>query len=130
MIPGLVDAIIAVESAGKAEAVSPKGAQGLMQLMPDTGREWHARLGLPGTYEPFNKEQNKIIGTAYIGWCIKQFGGDVELGAAAYNWGIGHVQRKLHELSASTWAEIKHEAPPETVKYVKAVTQRLDRAAA
>ena len=82
----LVLAVIAVESAGRAKARSPKGAQGLMQLIPATAR----RFGVANAYDP---AQNVRGGTAYLDWLIDRFGGDVILALAGYNAGEGAVDR-------------------------------------
>lgn len=80
----LVVAVIAAESAFDARAVSPRNAQGLMQLMPDTS----ARFGVRN---PFDAEDNIRGGTTYLHWLLQQFGGNVDLALAAYNAGEGAV---------------------------------------
>ncbi len=84
--PMLVLAIIRVESGFNARAVSPKNAQGLMQLIPDTAR----RFGVRDSFDP---EQNIKGGMAYLQWLLTFFKGDVTLVAAAYNAGEGAVQQ-------------------------------------
>lgn len=84
--PMLVLAIIRVESGFNARAVSPKNAQGLMQLIPDTAR----RFGVKDSFDP---EQNIRGGMAYLQWLLAFFKGDVALVAAAYNAGEGTVQQ-------------------------------------
>ena len=82
---------------------SPVGALGIAQFMPATAAEWRVNALDPASAIP---------GAArYLRWLIDQFGGDVDKGVAAYNWGIGNVRRK--GLAA---------APQETVKYVAAIT--------
>ncbi len=83
--PALALAVIAVESGGRAEAVSSKGAQGLMQLMPDTA----ARFGVADALAP---AANIGGGVAYLDWLIGEFGGDVILALAGYNAGEGAVR--------------------------------------
>lgn len=90
--PRLVGAVIGSESAGNKSAVSPKGAQGLMQLMPDTGREVAKRIGL-NNFNPDNPEHNILVGTAYLGEQLKKYKGDVSLALAAYNAGPGAVDK-------------------------------------
>ena len=85
--PALVRAIIDVESAWNTKAVSSKGAQGLMQLMPKTA------AGL-GVKDAFDAEQNINGGTKYIADMLKRYNGDVEKALAAYNAGPGHVSVK------------------------------------
>lgn len=82
----LIRAIIHAESAYQTDAVSPKGAQGLMQLMPETQRELEVA-------DPFNAEANIDGGTYYLAQMLHKFGGDVEMAAAAFNAGAGAVQR-------------------------------------
>lgn len=122
----LRDAVIQAESGGKADAVSPKGAEGLMQIMPKTGAEWGKKLGYD-KYNPKDPEQNKAIGTAYLKWLLDKFSGDHELALASYNLGIGNVLKLLAKASAAgkdrTWASIKEYAPTETKKYVYNVTK-------
>lgn len=86
--PALVAALVRAESAYKPKAVSHKGAQGLMQLMPATAR----RFGLsPG--EAFVPERNIEAGTRYLAWLLGRFDGDVARALAAYNAGEGTVDR-------------------------------------
>ena len=80
----LLAAVIAVESAGKVRAVSPKGAQGLMQLIPATA----ARFGVSS---PFDPAQNIAGGAAYLDWLLRRFDGDVMRALAGYNAGEGAV---------------------------------------
>ena len=80
----LVMAVIAAESAFDARAVSPRNAQGLMQLIPSTA----ARFGVR---DPFDAEQNIRGGTTYLQWLTKQFGGNLDLVLAAYNAGENAV---------------------------------------
>jgi len=84
--PALVAALIRVESGFRVDAVSPQGAQGLMQVMPDTA----ALLGFSDGTEP---HVNLEIGTRYLAILLEQFGGDAELALAAYNAGPGAVRR-------------------------------------
>lgn len=81
-----VRAIIHAESAFNPNALSNKGAQGLMQLIPATA----ARFGV---LEPFTPAENIRGGTEYLAWLLKRFKGDTRLAAAAYNAGEGAVDR-------------------------------------
>jgi len=86
--PHLVLAFIATESNFDAGAVSPKNAQGLMQLMPDTATRF-------GVRNPKDAAQNLRGGMAYLRWLMAYFEGDVRLVAAAYNAGERAVERYL-----------------------------------
>ena len=86
--PHLVLAFIATESNFDANAVSPKNAQGLMQLIPETA----ARFGVRRIMDP---TENIRGGMAYLRWLMARFQGDVVLVAAAYNAGEGAVERYL-----------------------------------
>ena len=96
---GLRDAIIGRESNGDTNAVSNKGAQGLMQLMPATAEETAGKLGLPYskallTSDP---EYNKTLGTAYLKMMLDKYTGSEGLAVAAYNAGPGSVDKWLKE---------------------------------
>ncbi len=84
--PRLAMAIIRAESNFNPGAVSPKNAQGLMQLIPETAERFNVR-------KPFDPEQNIRGGLAYLRWLLAYFKGDVTLVAAAYNAGEGAVNR-------------------------------------
>ena len=101
----LVWAVIRRESGFNPAAVSPKGALGLMQLMPGTA-------ALMGVSNPFDPEQNIAGGIKYLVLCLKQFHGDIGLALAAYNAGPENVAKYQG-------------CPPfsETIQYVAAVLQ-------
>ena len=105
----LVKAVIEQESRGKADARSPVGALGLMQLMPSTAR-WL------GVKDPLDPVQNVEGGTKYLSRLLKQFGNNIPLALAAYNAGPGNVKK---------YGGI----PPfaETQKYVVQVPKRMEK---
>lgn len=104
----LIEAVIQQESAGRPQAVSAKGAGGLMQLMADTARE----MGVSDVFDP---EENVMGGSRYLKMLLDEFG-DLPLALAAYNAGPQAV-RKYGGI------------PPfaETQNYVAAIMQRLAR---
>lgn len=84
--PHLVDAIIEVESRYNPKAVSPKGAMGLMQLVPATATRF-------GVNNPFDPRQNIRGGVSYLKYLMGLFGGNLKLALAAYNAGENAVMR-------------------------------------
>ncbi len=87
--PALVHAVIQVESGYDASALSPKGAQGLMQLLPDTAR----RFGVATAELLWRPDHNIRAGVAYLHSLLEQFGQDLALVLAAYNAGENAVMR-------------------------------------
>ena len=83
----LIMAVIQAESAGDPSAVSRSGAQGLMQLMPETAAE----LGVSNSLDPV---QNIMAGTRYLRQLLDRYRGDIKLALAAYNWGIGNLENQ------------------------------------
>lgn len=84
--PDLVHAVISVESGGNPDAVSPKGAMGLMQLMPGTADEL-------GVIDPMEPTDNIRGGVKYLAGLLDRFDGNLEYALAAYNAGPGAVQK-------------------------------------
>lgn len=82
--PALLHAVIATESGFDARAVSGKGAMGLMQLMPETARQY-------GADDPFDPSQNIRAGSQHLRDLLRRFGNDLPLALAAYNSGAGNV---------------------------------------
>jgi soluble lytic murein transglycosylase-like protein len=116
--PSLVKAVMKVESGGKQEAVSSKGARGLMQLMPATARD----LGVDAS----KPDENVEGGSRYLAQQLNEFGSE-ELALAAYNWGPNNIKRAMAKVRAEgkrpTWANIKAyvKVPKETREYVDKV---------
>ena len=102
--PNLVRAVVKVESNFNSNAVSRKGAMGLMQLMPSTARSLKVN-------NPFDPEQNVDAGVRHLKQLLENYGGDVNLTLAAYNAGSGAVARS---------AGVPHYA--ETQNYVRRIT--------
>jgi hypothetical protein len=86
--PQIVSAVIRAESAGNPRAFSPKGARGLMQLMPSTATRFGVSRG-----ELWNPERNLEAGVSYLKWLSDRFGNDLSRILAAYNAGEGSVDR-------------------------------------
>jgi hypothetical protein len=84
--PALLTAMMEVESAFDPRAVSPKGARGLLQLMPATATRF-------GVGDPFDPVQNVEGGARYLSWLMQRFEGQPELALAGYNAGEGAVDR-------------------------------------
>jgi len=100
--PWLVAAVVRVESNFRPLATSPRGARGLMQLLPDTARWVSSRLGEDHFFEDllYDPETNVRLGTWYLADLLREFDGRVPVALAAYNAGRGTVQRWLAD---ETW---------------------------
>lgn len=94
--PQLVLAVMHVESRFNAYALSPVGAMGLMQVMPATGEELAAELGVSwrGAQTLFDPFVNLRLGVAYLRQLQSRYG-NISTALAAYNWGPGHIDRRL-----------------------------------
>jgi len=108
--PKLIEAVVQTESAFNAQAVSPVGAQGLMQLMPATADEL-------GVTNAFNPEENIQAGSKYLKQLMDRYDGDTRLALAAYNWGMGNLERNPERM------------PQETINYVAKITGLMNPAA-
>lgn len=99
--PELVIAVIHVESRGNAYALSPVGAMGLMQIMPRTGEELAAELGIQwvGAKLLFEPQTNVRLGIAYLRQLRQRFG-NWSTALAAYNWGPAKISQRLRAGSA------------------------------
>ena len=84
--PALIQAVIKQESAYNRFAVSPAGAQGLMQLMPATAKRFKVK-------NAFMPAQNINAGSQYLAWLLKRFKGNVRFALVGYNTGEGKVDR-------------------------------------
>ena len=111
----LLQALVATESGFDAQAVSPKGARGLMQLMPATAERYGVRGDARTTQEHklFDPRVNVAAGSRYLRDLIARFQGSIELALAAYNAGEGAVQRAGNRIPDYR----------ETQNYVKTVLQ-------
>lgn len=104
----LIRAVIEVESGFDPRAVSPAGARGLMQLMPTTAADL-------GVQNPFDPGQNIDGGTRYLKQLLGRYGGNRRLALAAYNWGMGNLEKRPEAL------------PRETQRYLVKVEQSYRR---
>jgi len=107
--PRLLHAVIWQESRYKTQALSHAGAQGLMQLIPDTAKRF-------GCDDPNDPQKNIAAGAKYLSWLLKRFSGNVELALAGYNAGEGAVD--------------KYDGVPpynETQNYVKIISKRYGK---
>lgn len=131
----LVNAVIHQESRGNPNAVSPKGAQGLMQIMPATAKEIAAELGVTD-YDLKDRETNQRFGEYYLAKQLKRFGSP-ELALAAYNAGPGKVQMWIEKYGPSWDAiskgiaddiaarRLNREYYRETLNYVPSIMKRV-----
>ena len=107
LAPELIRSVVSTESNYNPTAVSPVGAQGLMQLMPGTAAE----LGVENSFDP---AQNLLGGSKYLKQLLDKYDGDLDYALAAYNWGQGNVDRH----------GIKN-LPDETRNYIAKVKSKL-----
>jgi soluble lytic murein transglycosylase-like protein len=106
--PDLIRAVVEQESAAHPCAISFRGAQGLMQLMPGTAEEL-------GVEDPFDPEQNIAGGTRFLKQLLVKYDGDVSLALSAYNAGPGRVDE-----------EGGIPPIPETLNYVSEILRKLE----
>ncbi|HAY22111.1 MAG TPA: hypothetical protein DCY27_08080 [Desulfobacterales bacterium] len=109
----LIRAVIMAESGGDARTVSPKGAMGLMQLMPRTAKDL-------GVKDPFNSEQNIDGGVRYLRMMLNKTGGDYKWALAAYNAGPHNKA-----VQSRDWKSL----PDETKNYVRSIMGNLGQPA-
>ena len=136
---GLVLGVIAQESAFNPLAVSPAGAQGLMQLMPGTVQHINEASDVK-VLDPFDAEQNVAGGCWYLKWVRSQVpdakvvdGEGWKMALAGYNGGIGRVQGAITKALAGApanpkvrWEDISASMPAETRAYLPAVLKRWE----
>ena len=127
--PYLVAAMIHCESSNRPAAVSPVGAVGLMQIMPDTG-EWIAgKLKLTG-YDP---EQLKVpqynirLGCWYLRFVLDRYQQDRPSALAAYNAGHGNVDKWKKDPAVSQEGQLKNIPFAETEQYVEKVQRAYEK---
>jgi soluble lytic murein transglycosylase-like protein len=111
---GLLAAVMHQESGGKANARSTVGAEGLFQIMPATARD----LKLASAYSPQPAAQ---AAAQYLAQLYKRYRGDLKLALAAYNWGMGNVDRHMN--NGGSFGGM----PAETRNYITRVTQLRQR---
>ena len=122
--PLLIFAIIKAESDFKNDALSKSGAIGLMQLMPATADEMMQELGLDPVEneELYNEENNIKIGTKYYALLLKRYDGKMELALAAYNAGIGNVNKWIEDgIIKEDGSNIENIPYKETNNYVRGI---------
>ncbi|MGL4732011.1 MAG: lytic transglycosylase domain-containing protein [Clostridium sp.] len=127
--PNLVAAVIKAESKFKNDALSHRGAYGLMQIMPDTADWIASQIGMGEiTYDRlYDPETNIKMGCWYLNNLSYEFNGDLDLMMAAYNGGRGNVQKWLKDDNYSKDGENLHVIPfKETDKYVKKVNKNYN----
>lgn len=105
----LIRAVIGEESGSRPCAVSPKGAQGLMQLMPATIEQF-------GVTDPFDPKQNVDAGSKFLKQLLAKYNGDIRLALSAYNAGPDRVDKE------GGVPQI-----PETINYVNDILSKLPK---
>lgn len=134
----LVDSVIKQESGGRVDAVSTKGALGIMQLMPDTARQMAQELGVHFNLNRLTRDAdyNKQLGTAFLGKMLERYDGEQALALAAYNAGPARVDEWLArngdprrgEISSSAW--VRQIPFKETRDYTSRILAELGQSAA
>ena len=105
----LIHSVIRAESDFNPDCTSSKGAMGLMQLMPDTAKDL-------GVERPYDISENVMGGTNYLKTLLDRYEGNTDLALAAYNWGMGNLERNPENL------------PRETRDYIAKINEFLNSA--
>jgi len=113
---GIIDAQYTVESARGKKLLSRKGARGPMQFMPDTWKEW-------GRGDINNLKDSQESAGRYDTFLLNRYGGNVRKALAAYNWGMGNLDKDIAK-NGENW---ESHAPRETRDYITKITQQMLR---
>ena len=111
---GLLYAQEMVESRGKIGALSPKGAMGPLQFMPDTANQY-------GLQDPYNLHDSAAAAARMMGDLTRKYKGDIRKALAGYNWGTGNLDKDIAKNGAS-WEQ---HLPAETRSYLNKITTAL-----
>lgn len=115
--PAFLKAVAKQESGGRMDARSKRGAEGLMQLLPSTAAE----LGVKNIRDP---AQNIEGGAKYLSQLSKRYNGDPEKMLAAYNYGMGNLDRTMEKRGTRNYAGLAAHMPAETRKYVPTIMRQ------
>ncbi|MGR1583366.1 lytic transglycosylase domain-containing protein [Thalassobius sp. S69A] len=111
--PQLFQRLISQESAWNPNAVSPVGAEGLAQIMPETARD--PGFGVAPVSDRRDPDESLRFGAEYLSKMLERYGGDTARALVAYNWGAGNADRWDGDLAS---------LPAETRNYVLTITRR------
>lgn len=127
--PYLVAAVIHTESSNRPEAVSPSGAIGLMQVMPETGKWIAGKLNIESFEEKglFVPETNIRFGCWYLRFLLDRYGHNLPLAIAAYNAGQGTVDMWLQDPAVCEGNVLYNIPYPETDNYLKKVQRAYEK---